>query len=69
MNHPFLMVGIPPINMVMAGGWFIISIPTLSEFDSMVPWATHEFQMVLTVNKLAAGLVNFGTRRSEAFLV
>ena len=23
MNHPFLMVGIPPIQMVMSGGWFM----------------------------------------------
>ena len=28
-NHPFLMVNIPPIKMVMNGGWFIIAIPTL----------------------------------------
>ena len=28
-NHPFLMVGIPPIKMVMNRGWFIIAISTL----------------------------------------
>ena len=28
-NHPFLIVNIPPIKMVMNGGWFIIAIPTL----------------------------------------
>ena len=30
------MVGIPPIKMVMNGGWFIIAIPTLCSF-----WDVH----------------------------
>ena len=30
-----LMVGIPPIKMVMTGGWFIIAIPTLVKFDDL----------------------------------
>ena len=29
-NHPFVMVGIPPIKMVMNGGLFITAIPTLT---------------------------------------
>ena len=31
-NHPFSMVGIPPMKMVMNGGWSIIAIPTLGDF-------------------------------------
>ena len=35
-SYPFLMVGIPPIKIVMTGGWFIIAIPALS-------WSNHGF--------------------------
>ena len=31
--HQFLMVGIPPIKIVMNGGWFIIAIPTVLWHD------------------------------------
>ena len=34
-NHPFLMVGIPPSKMVIRG-WFIIAIPTLDPHRTSV---------------------------------
>ena len=52
------MVGIPPIKMVMNGGWFIIAIPTLQDIDTCLSLAILRLAKTLPKSTFEPGQVS-----------